>query len=316
MTNGDDARMAEPMPVGDDPLDDFEFGPDTADDESSAVGLDIVPDGGENPPAEEPEIKDAVADDVPAAESGLSDELVGRAKAAGLYESDWQGLESAALERIVGVLERQSTQHAGSDGEETAGVEPPAAEPDPLDAWTLDPEEYDEKIVDTVSGIKEYAKAQRDQLKEMQVRQAITETDNIVLGLGEQVNDLFGEGSLHDLEDNNQFQNRVKLMQEFDRQLAGFLARKETPPSRKAVALRAYRAAFPEHSTKAERAALVGKVDQRKGSMTMRPGNRANGQDERSARERVAELEQKYLRDNGTPTEPVNEALSDFDFPD
>ena len=124
----------------------------------------------EETPADEGETPDDKGEaEVPPEKGAVSDDLLTRAVKAGMSLADARAIQDAqALERMCGLLEKQSGEEKGDDGEEAKDAAKANSEKDPLDAIPdLDPEEFDDEIVSVVKGLKELIRSQRDELREL-----------------------------------------------------------------------------------------------------------------------------------------------------
>jgi len=144
--------------------------------------------GGEQGSEEEDTSSSDDGDGGDEAPDAISDELLERAVKAGLTVSEARQYPSAEL--LSSMCDR--LDRAGSDdtsSEEDGAQADTAGDDDPLAAIPdLDPDEYDEKIVDGFKALKSLVKQQQDTINDLRSGQGTDWFASQVEGLGESVN--------------------------------------------------------------------------------------------------------------------------------
>jgi len=160
--------------------------------------------GGEEPPA-------------------IGDALVERAVKAGVTLADARAFGSAeALERVVERIEEAAKTAAKSETDGSASEEQEAEDEDPLAVIPdLDPEEYDEKLVDAFKAVKGIAgklfdanKELRDQLAQVKSKESGSWLDKEIAGLGKDFEKVFGTVEKPDAKARQKLERYIKFVQE------------------------------------------------------------------------------------------------------
>jgi len=181
--------------------------------------LKVVPD----PVAEKESIEAPVVDD---AKAVITDALLERAAIAGMSLADAKSFQNAeALDRTISLLEKSKTEAV------PPVVIEPVVEKNPFDDIPdLDPEVYDEKLVEAFSGIKALVKTQADEIKELRgstvARKSVDATkafDDSISALGADYHDTLGTGDIEAVKSNKvAFDNRVALAKKVEMIQAGY----------------------------------------------------------------------------------------------
>ncbi len=192
-------------------------------------------------------IEEPKKDDAPAV---ISDGLLERAAIAGMSISDAKSFQNAqALERTISLLEKSKAETV----EPKVEIEP-KVEKNPFDDIPeLDPEVYDEKIVEAFKGIKGIVESQAKELAELkagstarQSQDATSVFDASIDALGERFHTVLGKGNIEAVRSNAEaFANRVKLSERINMIQAGYAGIGKTV-TRDQVFAEAVRMEFPD----------------------------------------------------------------------
>lgn len=250
---------------------------DTGEDEQD-IDIDGEDDEVDEPSEDEPTTADE-EDSEDGAAPTFDDSLLDRAHKAGLTISEAKAFGSPeALEQGLNLLEKQSVPDGGEDAEVEGDSD------NELGLKRLDPDEYDEDVIQIVDsqndvirkqheelkGLKEQIQAQEDNMRMFQEEQYYEKVDDAFEGMTGWA-DIIGKGRQSDMVDGSQeLKNRIAILEEMAvLGRADAEAGRQTPIKKQLE--KAANLVFSEHSAKVERARIKASVKRRDKSKVNRP---------------------------------------------
>ena len=211
----------------------------------------------------------------------ITDEHLERAVRAGMKASDVREFKTPeALERVVSALEGAGKPEGESDESEADGEQ---SDEDPWSAIPdLDPEEYDEEVVNGFKAVKEIVRQQQETIKALQGGE-ISVFDSQVGGLGKEATAALEQDG-----------NRAALQEKFDVISAGYEATGKTVEP-EAAFKEAVLVVLGESAAKDASAVKSGKLTKRGKQHVSRPtATRTEAKPDVDA-ETASELDKKYF---------------------
>jgi len=255
-----------------------------------------------------------------ATESAFDDALLARAEQFGFSREEAQEFGSQELltkwldrtESVVAATRETPGEQTGAS--ETGGDDSSAAGDDDaltrLESLNLDPEVFDERLVDVVGQMKGIMKdaisakdskiAELTQMMENFVGQQFErELDSYFSGLGEDYKELFGSGPGASMDKKSTaFANRNKFLDEVAAQMDTNI-RMKRGLSREQVFERALNAAFGKEVATINQKKIGKSLDRRSRNLTVPPTRREASKHNKTPMERAVAFEMDFLRSRG-----------------
>lgn len=218
------------------------------------------------------------ADESPKGEeddSKVLDELLARAAAAGLESEDLEGLDEAAMDRVIKVAERmrKASEHdtAAPKGDEGAKDAKPKG-----DRLQLNPDLFEPELVDVIDRIQEFYDEKISTLAAKV--EALTgdigrqRMDASFSGLPKEWHSVFGDGATV-LQTGDELKNRVRLLEEMEALRAGYSKIGRPEPSDAELFQAALRTQFGDFKEQLSRKRLQANLGKRQKNFINRPGS-------------------------------------------
>jgi len=199
--------------------------------------------------------------------SVISDELLARAEKMGFTKYEAQSFSNAEdLKRTLDILDGAGDAKPGGEKD---------SEKEPEFKIDLNPDEYDEKVINTFEGLNKFHTDRYSALetKLNQVLEAVgndqaaaadVRFESMIEGLGDDFTETLGKGPGHSLDQKGtQFENRVKLHEEIVRIAAGYAALGQQVPTEKELFEKAVGVVFKDKQKTLEMDKLGKKLDKR-----------------------------------------------------
>lgn len=237
------------------------------DEEEAKESVDSEQDSGE-------EDSDASEEEAPQ----ISDELLARGEAAGLTAEDVQKLVDAGLaEKLLPPLDNTDGRSEQQDAEQNAEPEPPTDWPEIPD---LDPDEYDEAVVNSFNGLKQQNKALRETLGAVQQQLGAIFAVNMVnqmdqwMGEKPEYREVLGTGNLDTITP-EVAAKRVEVLAKMDALAAGYMSSGKPQPPQKQIFDEAFMAIHGRTLVKSAgdkaKADIKAKLQKQKKSFDLKP---------------------------------------------
>lgn len=234
-----------------------------------------------------------------AEKQALPDELVGRAKEAGLSDEDIESFSSDQLEKVLSLVktetgDQQQTDKPKSDyNSEEFKVE-------------LDPDIYDPDICKAINSTAEQINGLKTKLNEVTSALAAQselsfekDFESMIATLGDEFSDTLGKGDLEAIgSDSEHFKNRCKVIDEMNAIATGYTQTGKKVPSQKKLFERAVNSVFGDKVKSNVRKEVAAQLEKRSSQIISRPTSK-KGKDNMSPERRATNVVKEKLREFG-----------------